>query len=391
MLSVQRIGRTLPESRFIHLIRDGRDVALSQSGAGAQRAAAARRAGRALGQADPQVARAGGDAEGRPLRRGPLRGPRPRPRDDAAADLRVHRPALGRRRCSATTSAPPSGSSEMAGELRAEGTHATQQAGYRIDNHAPTTKPPDPSKLDKWRREMSAEDLARLRGRRRRAARASSATRWRRRCASASSPSGSTAGRRSSPATSATRSTRAATRPSSSPARPRTRAPMAAHVDRTGVWDQPGVTEASDWEVPFDEYERWIADNDIEVVHWDNCYQHEEIARLRDAGRQDGRPLRLGDVLARGRRAGEARLRRPLLDDPLRAGALRRARDREPLRPVGPAPGAARRRRTTAQAAAPRDRDDLVRFYFPGALLGPRKPHKEVVEAFRARRATTCG
>ena len=30
MLSVQRIGRTLPESRFIHLIRDGRDVALSQ-------------------------------------------------------------------------------------------------------------------------------------------------------------------------------------------------------------------------------------------------------------------------------------------------------------------------------------------------------------------------
>jgi glycosyltransferase involved in cell wall biosynthesis len=39
---------------------------------------------------------------------------------------------------------------------------------------------------------------------------------------------------------------------------------------------------------------------------------------------------------------------------------------------------------TDARAAAPRDRDDLVRFYFPGALLGPRKPHKEVVEAFRA-------
>ena len=35
--------------------------------------------------------------------------------------------------------------------------------------------------------------------------------------------------------------------------------------------------------------------------------------------------------------------------------------------------------------------DDLVRFYFPGALLGPRKPHKEVVEAFRPPRATTCG
>ena len=59
---------------------------------------------------------------------------------------------------------------------------------------------------------------------------------------------------------------------------------MAAHVDRTGVWDQPGVTEASDWEVPFGEYESWIADNAIEAVHWDNCYQHEEIARIRETG-----------------------------------------------------------------------------------------------------------
>ena len=49
---------------------------------------------------------------------------------------------------------------EMAGSLRAEGTHAEQEAGYRIANHAPTTKPPDPAKLDKWRREMSPGDLA---------------------------------------------------------------------------------------------------------------------------------------------------------------------------------------------------------------------------------------
>ncbi|MGI8728185.1 MAG: hypothetical protein ACR2K6_10990 [Solirubrobacterales bacterium] len=31
---------------------------------------------------------------------------------------------------------------------------------------------------------------------------------------------------------------------------------LAAHIDRTGPWDQPGVTEASEWEVPMDEYER---------------------------------------------------------------------------------------------------------------------------------------
>ena len=49
---------------------------------------------------------------------------------------------------------------EMAGELRSEGHHAKQAAGYRIENHAPTTKPPDPGKLDKWRREMEPADLA---------------------------------------------------------------------------------------------------------------------------------------------------------------------------------------------------------------------------------------
>ncbi len=54
--------------------------------------------------------------------------------------------------------------SEMSGTLRQEGTHAEQAAGYRVDNHKPTTKPPDPSKLDKWRREMSPEDLAAYNG-----------------------------------------------------------------------------------------------------------------------------------------------------------------------------------------------------------------------------------
>ena len=49
---------------------------------------------------------------------------------------------------------------EMAGALRAEGGHAEQQAGYRIDNHAATTRPPDPSKLDKWRTEMAPADVA---------------------------------------------------------------------------------------------------------------------------------------------------------------------------------------------------------------------------------------
>jgi len=158
---------------------------------------------------------------------------------------------------------------------------------------------------------------------------------------------------------------------------------MAAHIDRSGVWDQPGVTEASEWEVPIGEYESWIAENGIDVVHWDNCYQHEEIAQLRAAGvktvgrfvwemfsPEDAEPAKAAyDVLYSMTRCEQERYAELGIDSPYVQWGLHR----ELLDAA-----------TSAQADAPRDRDDLVRFYFPGALLGPRKPHKEVVEAFRA-------
>jgi glycosyltransferase involved in cell wall biosynthesis len=174
-------------------------------------------------------------------------------------------------------------------------------------------------------------------------------------------------------------------------ARPtRDKGPMAAHVDRTGVWDQPGVTEASDWEVPFEEYERWIADNRIEAVHWDNCYQHEEIARIRESGvltvgrfvwemfsAEDAEPAkRAYDVLysltrCEQRRYAELGIESPYIQWGLHPELLQAAE------------------KATAAGPHPRTRsggDEAVVFYFPGALLGPRKPHKEVIEAFSAAR-----
>ena len=168
-------------------------------------------------------------------------------------------------------------------------------------------------------------------------------------------------------------------------ARPtRDKGPMAAHVDRTGVWDQPGVTEASDWEVPFAEYESWIAENRIQAVHWDNCYQHEEIARIRETGvktvgrfvwemfsPEDAEPAkRAYDVLYSLTRCERDRYAELGIDSPyLRWGlhpelleAAERATEAGPHPLAGDA--------------------DTVTFYFPGALLGPRKPHKEIVEAF---------
>jgi len=153
--------------------------------------------------------------------------------------------------------------------------------------------------------------------------------------------------------------------------------PMAAHVDRTGVWDQGGVTEASDWEVPYDEYVSWIEANSLEVVHWDNCYQHEEIARLRASGvktvgrfvwemfgTDDAEPAKAAyDVLYSMTRCEQRRYAELGIESPYVQWGLHKELLDVPVE---------------------RPDDGLVRFYFPGALLGPRKPHKEVVEAFRA-------
>ncbi|MBA2523374.1 MAG: sulfotransferase [Solirubrobacterales bacterium] len=159
MLSVQRIGRVLPEARFIHLIRDGRDVALSQSA-------------RSINEQPPPAEQAGRWVKRiRKAREqaSALKGPRYV--EARYEDLVRDSETTLRRICEFIELPWDAGVlsyheraaerlGEMAGELRAEGTHAQQQAGYRIDNHAPTTKPPDPSKLDKWKREMEPEDVA---------------------------------------------------------------------------------------------------------------------------------------------------------------------------------------------------------------------------------------
>jgi 1,2-diacylglycerol 3-alpha-glucosyltransferase len=55
-------------------------------------------------------------------------------------------------------------------------------------------------------------------------------------------------------------------------------------IDRTGVWDQPGVTEASSYEIPVTEYEDWVDANSPEIVFFDQNYQFAEIAAMREMG-----------------------------------------------------------------------------------------------------------
>jgi glycosyltransferase involved in cell wall biosynthesis len=57
-----------------------------------------------------------------------------------------------------------------------------------------------------------------------------------------------------------------------------------AFVDRTGVWDQPGITEASEYAIPAEELVAWGRENELELAFFDQNYGFEAIAALRGAG-----------------------------------------------------------------------------------------------------------
>ncbi|MDQ3760074.1 MAG: glycosyltransferase [Actinomycetota bacterium] len=50
------------------------------------------------------------------------------------------------------------------------------------------------------------------------------------------------------------------------------------------VWDQPGVTETGESDVPLSVYREWVDANSLDVVMTDNLYQFEELAALRADG-----------------------------------------------------------------------------------------------------------
>ncbi len=62
------------------------------------------------------------------------------------------------------------------------------------------------------------------------------------------------------------------------------RGPRPGALDRDDVWDQPGVTEGSAYDIPLGEYESWVAANGIEAIFCDQNYQFDELASLRARG-----------------------------------------------------------------------------------------------------------
>ena len=160
-----------------------------------------------------------------------------------------------------------------------------------------------------------------------------------------------------------------------------------AFIDRTGVWNQPGVTAASDFLIPGDEMLDWARDTGIEVAFFDQNYQFDEIAALRASGvRTIGRFVweqfsaehvedarRAFDVVYSMHSAEQERyagfgIASPRVHWGVHPELLEFAASLH-------GPGGTRR-----EAEEPAG---LVRFYFPGGFMSKRKPIDPVLEAFR--------
>jgi DNA-binding transcriptional ArsR family regulator len=153
--SMRAIEGVLREARFIHIVRDGRDVALSVISRGLQERTIEELAKR-WRRRMKRTRRQGGKVE--------------RYLEIRYEDLIADTEATLRRVCEFIElewdaavltyherAAERMG--EMSGELRGDGEKRDLPEGYRAEMHATTSQPPDPSRLSKWKREMSPADV----------------------------------------------------------------------------------------------------------------------------------------------------------------------------------------------------------------------------------------
>lgn len=146
-------------------------------------------------------------------------------------------------------------------------------------------------------------------------------------------------------------------------------------IARDDVWDQPSVTRASRFEIPWREYERWARENDLAAIFFDQNYQFKNIARLRSLGiRTLGRFV--WEQFA-GKHVEAARGAFGVIYSLTRCEQARYSEEfglDTPYIPWGCHPELRR--------LAPRQRGDAIYFFYPGGYLRDRKPTRAVIDAF---------
>ena len=160
-------------------------------------------------------------------------------------------------------------------------------------------------------------------------------------------------------------------------------------VERSEVWDQPGVSAASGYEIPWADYAAWAEANSPELVLFDQNYGFEEIAQLRRSGvRTVGRfvweqfsPQHVeaateafdsiySMTACERERYATLGIESPRVRWGIPPELLEHASDLQ-----------ARGSQTASASVA--GATDVVRFFFPGGFMSKRKPLTEVLDAFR--------
>jgi glycosyltransferase involved in cell wall biosynthesis len=175
--------------------------------------------------------------------------------------------------------------------------------------------------------------------------------------------------------------------------------PMPQEAREDDVWAQSGVTPASDFFIPATELVGWARETGIEACFFDQNYEFDAIAALREAGVQTiGRfvwerfsdehvePTRRAyDLVYSLTRAEQERYAGMGIETPyVRYGVHPEYFEVTPHR--GDDPESVYRRRAAGTGREAEDSGGLVHFHYHAGLLGKRKPFKEVINAFTATR-----
>ncbi len=171
-----------------------------------------------------------------------------------------------------------------------------------------------------------------------------------------------------------------------------------AFIDHSGVWDQPGVTEASAYKIPAEEMIAWGREHELELALFDQNYEFEAIEALRRSGvRTAGRFVweqfavehvepakRAFDVVysltaCERERYAEIGIESPRVHWGIHPDLLRYSRR-------APTPGTPAGIRASSDHRSPSAHCEEVAahsFFYPAGFLSRRKPLPELLKAFR--------